>query len=265
MIREPAAKFTTQAVVLRRYALGEADRLVVMLTKDFGMVRAVAKGLRRSQKRFGGQVDLLNHLQVELSRRKKAELWVLESAKLVHAFYPLSEKVMTFAAGCHLAEVAGAFATEAHADPGAFTALIAALDALSRDFDPAPVGRVLELHVLRAAGLTPSLETCLLTGRRLADDETAVFSPRHGGTIALTHDTGREALLLSPASRRLMILALTLDLESALALPWTAEALAEARQALAAMIVYYTGRPLRARGFAEEAARFTKKFQGAPV
>ena len=54
------------AIVLRTHKLGEADRIVVLLTRDHGIVRGVAKGVRRSKSRFGSRLQLFVELDVQL-------------------------------------------------------------------------------------------------------------------------------------------------------------------------------------------------------
>ncbi|MGE3844535.1 MAG: DNA repair protein RecO, partial [Vicinamibacterales bacterium] len=55
---------TAEAIVLRTYALGETDRIVVMLTSDRGKKRGISKAARRSRRRFGGALEPLTHVRV---------------------------------------------------------------------------------------------------------------------------------------------------------------------------------------------------------
>ena len=229
----------------------------MLLTRDLGLVRALAKGLRKSQKRFGGIVDLLNCLEVELVRRK-SELMLLTGARLLEAFSPLSEAPLLLAAGCHLAEVASAFAAEDAPEPEIFSLLAEALRRLGEGADPAPVSRTLELHVLAAAGLAPRLDACAITGRPLADDEAASFEPRHGGAVCLARAEA-EAPRLSGATRRKMMQVASADAAARWTIPWSRDELAEARAALQAALLYHLGRPLHARAFAENTARYSRE------
>lgn len=248
---------STPALVLRRYPLGEADRLVVLFTPEHGLVRANAKGQRRSKKRFGGIIDLLYLLDVDLSRRR-SEIWTLENARLADPYRPLSRDVMVFAAGCHLAEVAASFATEHHTDRAAFQALIAGLDAVCRGRDPGPVSRYVELATLQAAGLAPRLDRCGITGAVLKDDQSAAFESRHGGVV-VSAKAHRDAPRCNAKTRRLLQDARNAAFDDAIALPWDKPSLRQARLALEAMITYHAGRALRARRFAENVTRFSRK------
>jgi DNA repair protein RecO (recombination protein O) len=255
----PITRLTTPAVIVRLYPLGESDRLAVLLTPEHGLARAVAKGQRRSKKRFAGLVDLLYYLEVELSARK-SEIMLLEGARLRDAFPALSDKPVLFAAGCHLAEVAAAFATDTHSDPAAFTALIDGLAALCRGADPAKVSRAVEAQTLRAAGLTPRLDACGVTGQPLDDAPVVSFEPLHGGAVSL-EKAAPGSLRLALGARRILQTLLQSDLAAALAVEWSKEEQRAVRHALAQMIAFHTNRRLKARLFAEATARFLREHQ----
>jgi recombinational DNA repair protein (RecF pathway) len=119
---------------------------------------------------------------------------------------------------------------------------------------------------LRAAGLTPQLDACLVTRRPFGADETIALDAELGGGVALE----KASLLLprlSPASRRAMREMLAGDFAAALATPATREDLREMRQALTPMFARYAGRQLKARQFAESAARFAREHRphGVPA
>jgi len=58
--------YRDRAVVLRQHKLGEADRIVTLLTRDHGLVRAVAKGVRRTRSKFGARLEPFAHIDVQL-------------------------------------------------------------------------------------------------------------------------------------------------------------------------------------------------------
>ncbi len=248
---------TTPAVVLRRYPLGESDRILVLYTKEHGLLRAVAKGARKSKKRYGGILDLLYHLEVELTRRK-SPLLLLGHARLVDAYRPLSLELMRLAAGCYLAEVAASFAAEDQPEPETFNALTCSLRGLCNGKDAGALSRLVELRTLDHAGLAPRLDICTVTGRVLREDETTAFEPHRGGTVCLNKALPHSPRL-APETRRAMRRVLECPLPEALRIEWTREQSVEARAAMQAMITYHTSRPLYSRAFAEAAARYLRE------
>jgi DNA repair protein RecO (recombination protein O) len=75
------------AVVLRTYKLGEADRIIVLLTEHHGKVRAVAKGVRKTKSKFGARLEPMSHVQLLLSQGR--ELDIVSQAESVETLAPL--------------------------------------------------------------------------------------------------------------------------------------------------------------------------------
>ena len=74
-------------VVLRTYKLGEADRIVVLLTEHHGKVRAVAKGVRKTMSRFGGRLEPMSHVRLLLAQGR--ELDIVSQAETVESLAPM--------------------------------------------------------------------------------------------------------------------------------------------------------------------------------
>ena len=75
------------AVVLRTYKLGEADRIIVLLTEEHGKVRAVAKGVRKTKSKFGARLEPMSHVQLLLSQGR--DLDIVSQADSVESLAPL--------------------------------------------------------------------------------------------------------------------------------------------------------------------------------
>jgi DNA repair protein RecO (recombination protein O) len=155
--------------VLRTQPLGESDRIVVLLARGAGKVRAVAKGARRSRKRFGANLMLLSRVRVSCFEKEGQDLARLESADLLESFYLLQEDPERGAALACLAEVADAFAREEQEDDAFFRLLHAVLRAVRDGLDLDWAARYFEIWTLRLHGFLPSLETCGECGAALAD------------------------------------------------------------------------------------------------
>src|SRR5262245_18932247 len=85
--------YRDNAVVLRTYKLGEADRIVVLLTAEHGKVRAVAKGVRKTKSRFGAQLEPMSHVRLLLYRSRAANdpsaLDIVSQAESVEPLSPM--------------------------------------------------------------------------------------------------------------------------------------------------------------------------------
>jgi DNA repair protein RecO (recombination protein O) len=155
--------------VLRTQPLGESDRIVVLLARGAGKVRAVAKGARRSKKRFGANLMLLSRVRATCFEKEGQDLARLESADLLESFYLLQEDPERGAALACLAEVADAFAREEQEDDAFFRLLHAVLRAVRDGLHLDWAARYFELWTLRLHGFLPSLESCGSCGASLAE------------------------------------------------------------------------------------------------
>src|SRR3954466_11952344 len=118
-------------VVLRTQALRESDLLVTLYTAEHGRISAVARGARKSQRRFAGALSLLVLGRYQLGRKPRGELWSLESADVVREWTPLASDVVAVAHASYVAELVGALLPAEVPEPHALDILVALWDALA--------------------------------------------------------------------------------------------------------------------------------------
>jgi DNA repair protein RecO (recombination protein O) len=179
------ALLQTEALVLRVIEFGESDRIVHLLAPDSGRLTAIAKGARRSVRRFPGTLDLFNHLRVHLDQRRSAAMARLDQATLIRAFPGLRADAARFALGCYLLELLDRLAPESAPRADArrlFAFALAALDQASgAPLDPR-LRPLLELRLLDALGLRPELRRCV----RCGEDVRGGREPAGGGERSAT-------------------------------------------------------------------------------
>ena len=155
--------YRDEAVVLRTYKLGEADRLLVLLTRQHGQVRAVAKGVARTNSRFGGRLQPFN--LVDLQLHKGRNLDTVTQVQTLEAYAgPIMGNYSAYTCAATMAETAQRLTEEVNAYEGAnsqYLLLVGALNALARARHPS--GLVLDSYLLRSlslAGWAPSCFDC---------------------------------------------------------------------------------------------------------
>lgn len=153
-----------EAFVLRAMPLGESDRIVTFLTRSAGKVRAVAKGARRSRRRFGSNLEPLSRVRLSWFEREGSDLGRIEAADLLESFYTLQEDPERAAVLACFSEVAESFAPEQQEDEAFFRLLHAVLRAVRGGLDLEVAGRYFEIWTLRLHGVLPSLEACSRCG-----------------------------------------------------------------------------------------------------
>src|ERR687897_3507714 len=193
-----ARMYRTEAVVLRSFRLGEADRVLHVYTADRGRVGAVAKGVRRTKSRFGARLEPLSHVELML-HQGSGELQTVTGADLRSSHHESRENSYRLAVGLIGAEAMLRLFPEQEANERAFTALTRFLDQLDGIPSRAPAPPALDplvlsfqLKLLWLSGYMPHLESCIECG---AVDGIARSLPAAGG--AACRDCGVGAIPLS--------------------------------------------------------------------
>ena len=154
--------YRDEAVVLRTWKLGEADRIVSMHTLAHGKVRAVAKGVRRTRSKFGARLELACHLSVQLYRGR-GELDTVTQAQTIERFTTLRSEPARFARASAMLEAVDHLAAEANADPDRHVMLVRALDTVNRTDSPLVMAGFF-LKLLSLEGVQPELDRCVSCG-----------------------------------------------------------------------------------------------------
>ncbi len=165
---------TGDAIVLRTYRLGESDRLVVMLTRERGKKRGVARGGARSRKRFGGALEPFTHVRVAYHEREQRDLVRLDYADVLAS--PLAIGGSACAYASYFAELLDEWAPENDPQERLYRLGVAVLEALRTGVDAGRLARYFEYWLLRLQGVYPSTMACPQCGEPLRAG--AVLEPR---------------------------------------------------------------------------------------
>ncbi len=249
-------KLTTEALVLRTVDFGESDLVVHLLTPATGRIAAIAKGARRSTKRFPGTLDFFNHLNVQMERKRSvAQLARLEHARLLRAFHGLRENAGRFALGCYLLELLDRLAPEG-GRPGDLAALFRfALDALGAidTLPPEPRLRaLLELRLLAAVGLRPELARCVRCGRAISTPRAQFWIAEGGAICAACTQPDEQGIPVHLGTLRALDQSLSFPLANTGRIALSDAALREAQTVIGRFLRFHVGVELRSEGFLEE-------------
>ena len=151
--------YRDQAVVLRTQKLGEADRIVTMLSRRHGKVRAVAKGVRRTKSRWGGRLEPFVHVDVQNYQGR--ELDVVTQAEIVDAFAAMMGDYERYTAGTAMLEATDRLTEEREPALRMYLLLVGGLRTLDGgEHSPALVLDAFLLRALSVSGYEPALDTC---------------------------------------------------------------------------------------------------------
>jgi DNA repair protein RecO (recombination protein O) len=176
--------YRDEGIVLRTHKLGEADRIVVVLTRNHGKVRAVAKGVRKTKSRFGARLEPPTHLQLLFYEGR--ELDIVTQAETVDHFRAIRDDLDRLTRAVEMLEVADQLSLEGEANPQLHQMLLGALRALAAD--PAPlVVPGFFFKVLALEGFGPEVASCLECG---AHEGLVAFDIGLGGVRCTAHRQG---------------------------------------------------------------------------
>jgi DNA repair protein RecO (recombination protein O) len=219
-------------VLLRSIEYGDVDRVVTLLTTDFGKLSLLARGARRSHRRFGGALEPYVLLRVEVGLGR-GELGRLAQAQVTRPFVRILaslQKMMLAGAGLELVRQA----VPARApDPRVFELCVALLEALDEEEGAreelllAFKGRLMAL-----VGFAPGLDTCAVCGKRAPEGQAACFDPQRGAVVCRACGGGPVRLSAGARAR----LQASLGRAWAASLPWSDRERSEAGAALDALI-----------------------------
>jgi DNA repair protein RecO len=202
--------YTTDALILRCYALGESDRLVVFLTRDRGKKRGVAKNARQSRRRFGGALEPLTCGRVSYLERERRDLVRIDYVEPTRS--PLSAahgEALGYVG--YFAELIDEWAQDADPNESLFRLGASMVEAMATGVPIDPLARYFEYWLMRLQGvyepderLSPEAKAFLAAAR--------ISSPFALGELAVSMRVLRE---LEAAHGELIARHLEKDLKSA--------------------------------------------------
>jgi len=183
--------FTADALILRTYKLGEADRIVVFLTRDRGKKRGVAKGARRPRSKFGAALEPMTEVKLAYFEKETRELVGLNYAEAVRSPMALGAEGPLEYVG-YFAELLDEWAQDADADDRLYRLGSSMLDALSMGAPVEPLARYFEYWLLRLQGVYPEARGTLSDGAIAFLAASRSVAPQQVGDVAVPRGVLKE-------------------------------------------------------------------------
>jgi DNA repair protein RecO (recombination protein O) len=229
-------------VVLRTYKLGEADRIVVILCAERGKIRAVAKGVRKTKSRFGGRLEPLNHVALQLYEGR--ELDIVSQVETIDSVAPLMTDLDRLTQGVALLEAVDQLTPDREPVPHIYRMLVGALRTLEAKHAPLVVPAFF-WKLLKSEGVRPQLEQCVSCGET---ENLVAFDMNEGGVLCRQC---RRGTAISPEALHLMRMILGGGLNEALERDFSSE-VSEVTHLATAALEHHIERRLKAVGMFEK-------------
>jgi DNA repair protein RecO (recombination protein O) len=188
-----AGSYQTEAIIIKKTKLGEADRILTFYTPDMGKVQGVAKGVRKPKSKLSGHLELLTHSMVLLTRGR-GNLDTITGSQTIDGFYPLKSDLDLGVCALYATELVNQFGVDRQENRPLFDLLLELMRALC-ELKPAadsalsnrPVIdarlRYFEVQLLQRVGYQPQLHTCVSCRQALPPTPTHHFSVSAGGVV----------------------------------------------------------------------------------
>jgi DNA repair protein RecO (recombination protein O) len=155
----------TEAIVLRSFPLGDADRIVSLFTRSFGRLKGVAKNARNPKSRFGSTLEAFSYLRVWFHENETRELVRLRQCELIESFLDVQQDYRSGLALALLAEIMETIWPEREASDSAFRLLLLTAQTIKKSRQPEFPLEYFSLWSVRLAGWLPELDRCVHCGR----------------------------------------------------------------------------------------------------
>jgi DNA repair protein RecO (recombination protein O) len=166
----------SEAIVLQRYPLGEADRLVSFLSRTMGRVRGVAAGARKTKSRFGSSLEKLSHIRIWFFEREARDLVRISQCETIESFLDVFRDYPSSVAFALFTEITEAVLPEREASDPSFRLLLLAAQTVKRTGKTELALAYFTLWTVKLGGWLPPLDHCAFCNKALVEHAPAYFS-----------------------------------------------------------------------------------------
>jgi DNA repair protein RecO (recombination protein O) len=242
------SQYKTEAILLSTRDWQEADRIITLLSRDYGKIVAMAYGIRRAKNHFAGTLQQFMHVEVVLAPGKNMES--IKQCDIKNSFKEVRDNLDYMAYGALMLEMVNELCPERQAEPLIFDLLLAGINQLWQH-NPRLVALAVSWQLLALSGFCPEYRKCISCGNLLTGN--AFFDARLGGAIC--QNCGDKSLPeFSMAAQKFLACLLMLDLASPAPFTVTGLALKQVEAMLLAYARVCLDKPLKSIAFINQLA-----------
>lgn len=241
---------TSEAVVLSSIDYGESDKIVTFYTLEFGKIKSIAKGAKRSKKRFVNNLEPFSYIKLLFFQKPGRDLVMLEQADIIRRFDSLPLDIERIAFGSYCLELLNEMTPEGQANQKAFELLLKFLIMLDAGADIGTIVMFFEMRLLSILGYTPHLDMCVVCKKTPEGSNKIFFSSVRSGILCPDCRGDEKSLIpVSPGAIKFLILAAKTDVDKAdrINMPdWAEE---ECKKITDDFLRYQLGKELKSKRF----------------
>lgn len=247
----------TTGFVLKSIGYGESDLIVTFYTREFGKVNGIAKGAKRSKKRFVNVFEPFSQTRMIFSRRNRDTLALIQSCEIIEHYELIREDLEKTLTASYFIDLADHFSPEGKVNEHLFILLADFLSALSREKASEAVIRFFEMRLLKITGFEPALGACVRCKAPVANGGKYFFYPKEGGiTCAACSQPDRYDQCISAGTVRTLLLGKDLDMDKMNRVCLSEDLAAQSRNILCNFITFVLGKEMKSFKVMEQVRRY---------
>lgn len=250
--------YKTSAIVLHSLDYGESDRIITFYTNNFGKLKGIAKGARRSKKRFPNALELFSRSNILFSKRSGDGLALIESCDVTNHYPCIRSDLERTLVASYFIDLTNQFTSEGKKNGNLFRLLQDFLRLVDSGNDLEIITRLFELHLLRLKGFEPVLDRCIACG--ISVDETGnkylSFNSTDGGVkCPECSSNNRDSIPVSLGTIKILLMGKEMETGKIDRLSLSEQAAGESRKILAGFIRHLLGKELKSLNVLNEVRR----------
>jgi DNA repair protein RecO (recombination protein O) len=238
--------YKTEAIILRSLDYGESDRIITFYTSNFGKIKGIAKGAKRSKKRFANVLELFVRLQLLFSRRRYDGLALIEEGTVIDHYPQIRNDLHKTLFASYMMDVTDQFTVEHKENAELYCMLQGFLKLVTFRDASEDLVRFFEMRLLKLAGYEPVLDRCMVCKMPVENGESYHFSTRDGGLkCGCCSQQGYDSIFVSAGTVRSLLLGKSMENEKLLHLRLSEQSARESRLLLGRFIEYLLGKEVK--------------------
>lgn len=249
----------TAGFVLKTISYGESDLIVTFYSNDFGKIKGIAKGAKRSRKRFANVFEPFSLTNIIFTRKSRSTLIFINSCDVIEHYRLIREDLEKTLIASYFIDLADQFSPEGKINENIFSLLSDFLHLLNADKASDALVRFFELRFLALSGFEPTLDHCVSCKIPLINGNNYFFYPASGGIqCGNCSRLEKNNQIISTGTARSLLLGRNMDTEKIRQFSMSKEMAAEARNILCGFISHILGHEVKSRKVMEQVSRYCR-------
>jgi len=247
----------TAGFVLKNLSYGESDLIVTFYSREFGKIKGIAKGAKRSKKRFANVFEPFSLSNIIFSQKNRDTLALIESCDIIDHYATIRQDLEKTLTASYFIDLTDHFSPEGKHNENLFLLLADYLSWLGRENVSDAAIRFFEMRLLKIAGFEPALTACVRCNTPVTNGASYYFYPKEGGIFcAACARPERYDQSVSAGTVRTLLLGKDMDMEK-IKMVCLSESLAvESRNILCGFISYVLGKEVKSFKVMEQVRRY---------